>query len=62
LEGEPWAYVAGEADLDMIDKVHEFLPWRRDRRPELYGIITSSQREGFEAKLKTRIPSMLERS
>jgi N-carbamoylputrescine amidase len=52
VEKEPWTYVAAEIDLGFIDQVNEPLPWRRDRRPELYGIITSSKREGLEEKGK----------
>lgn len=52
VEKEPWSYIAAEVDLELIDKVHEPLPWKRDRRPELYGIITSSKREGLEGKSK----------
>lgn len=58
IEKEPWSYVAAEVDLELIEKVNEPLPWKRDRRPELYGIITSSKREGFEQKIKKRITSM----
>jgi len=52
VEKVPWTYVAAEVDLELIDKVNEPLPWKRDRRPELYGIITSSKREGLENKFK----------
>lgn len=59
VEKVPFSYVAAEVDLDLIDKVNVPLPWKRDRRPELYDIITSSKREGYEEKLKKRIKSML---
>ncbi len=58
VEKVPFSYVAAEVDLDLIAKVNAPLPWKRDRRPELYGIITSSKREGFEAKIKSRLQSM----
>ncbi len=41
LEDEPWAYVAAEVDLDEIDAAHTFMPYKRDRRPELYGVLTA---------------------
>ena len=50
LEKEKWSYIAAEVDLDMIDQINQFLPWKRDRRPELYEVILSTKREGLESK------------
>ena len=41
IGGEPWSYVAAEVDLDLINVLSAPLPWKRDRRPELYGILTA---------------------
>ena len=41
LEDEPWTYLAAEVELDQIHEASTPLPWKRDRRPELYGIVTA---------------------
>lgn len=42
LEDEPWSCVCSEVELDDIYKASTLMPYKRDRRPELYGIITAA--------------------
>ncbi|MCR5665647.1 MAG: carbon-nitrogen hydrolase family protein [Eubacterium sp.] len=41
LADEKWAYVAAEVDLDETENAHEFMNYKRDRRPDLYGLVTA---------------------
>lgn len=41
LGDEPWAYTAKEVDFSEIDAAEALVPFRRDRRPELYGVLTA---------------------
>lgn len=41
LEDEKWEYVSAVVDLDEIEKAHITVNFKRDRRPELYGIVTA---------------------
>lgn len=42
IEDEPWTYVAQEVDLEAITQAYKDTPWLRDRRPELYGLLTAA--------------------
>ena len=41
LEKEQWEYIAAVVDLDEIEQAHLTLPFKLDRRPDLYGICTA---------------------
>ena len=41
LEDEKWAYMAAIADLEEIDKAHFLMNFKRDRRPEIYGVVAA---------------------
>ncbi len=41
LEGEKWEYLTAICDLEEIENAHVTLNFKSDRRPELYGIVTS---------------------
>lgn len=41
LEKEKWEYISAIVDLDEIEKAHITVNFKRDRRPELYGIVTA---------------------
>ena len=42
LADEKWAYVASEVDLDEILEAHKLMNYKRDRRPDLYGVVVAS--------------------
>ena len=42
LDNTPWTYAAQELDLDRIKEAYINAPWLRDRRPELYGLLTAT--------------------
>ncbi len=39
-DATPWTYVTGEFDTDKLEWANKRWNWRRDRRPELYGLLT----------------------
>lgn len=41
LENEPWAFVGAEVNMEDIDAAETLIPFRRDRRPDLYGVLTA---------------------
>ncbi|MCD8390542.1 MAG: carbon-nitrogen hydrolase family protein [Firmicutes bacterium] len=42
LDDEKWAYISAVVDLDEIKEAHKLMNYKRDRRPELYGIVAAS--------------------
>ncbi len=42
LDSTPWSYTAQEIDLEEIREAYVNAPWLRDRRPELYGLLTAA--------------------
>lgn len=42
LDDTPWRYACQEIDLDRIKEAYVNAPWLRDRRPELYGLLTAT--------------------
>ena len=42
LDDEKWAYISAICDLDEIESAHRKMNFKRDRRPELYGIVTAA--------------------
>lgn len=39
-DATPWTYVTGEFDTDKLEWANKRWNWKRDRRPELYGMLT----------------------
>ena len=42
LNDEQWAYVSATVDLNDIMEAHKLMNYKRDRRPELYGIVAAN--------------------
>ncbi|MCD8390543.1 MAG: carbon-nitrogen hydrolase family protein [Firmicutes bacterium] len=42
LADEQWEYVAADVDLDEILEAHKLMNYKRDRRPELYGVVAAN--------------------
>ena len=42
LDKTPWSFIAEELDMEEIPNAYVNAPWLRDRRPELYGLLTAT--------------------
>lgn len=42
LDNTPWTYAAQELDFERIREAYINAPWLRDRRPELYGLVSAT--------------------